>query len=1486
MNCSGPYLEIFIMSVSTLPFISPPKLARLFGERFEQNRLYFAQTVLDQITVGHDVLRPNQVDLSRALGLAALQGHSAIAAVAPSGDGKTIASSQIYRTLVTGGRPLKVLYVTSLKDLVTQGQGDFTKFFPDSNTGLYYSGAKDANNFLFTTYMSLPSFLDRADTIDLIIFDEAHHFLTPHIIGVASQFRNAIWVAQTATPAWSRVRHLAQYFHMAYIMTDKESVAQGNILDFYNPSFPSFTRLAGLDMNPDGEFRLGSLSRRINTLDRNMRIVEYFKQARHYDTGEPLSNIPTFVMCAGVDHANDLSALMRANISASSLGVESVCEPYHSDIEDTVNDAVYNSFKRGGTRALAIIGMLGEGHNNDAIGHIIRARPRRTPVPTYQEGGRARRKGKDPDNPKPRAVITDINDADGEEWGVLSYEQAVLTHLEPLGEQYDPLWEEERARAATGSRLFPRQPKPPVVLPLPDASQNREFNLNDVVWQKKLTEQQALGRERARRELEEETSRIWLKASAIAARYKLFTDSVRPALYGLIPKEDAPGIMVDPLDPSHEWRIREETRGLHVTRFLHLEDLEDFAHYYHLDAPELTAEQVPLFSLESQYHIPNYVTSLARRFVPAGREGFKLDPVTDNEWNMTFAKTSGPDGYGHIRECLAISQSYNFVSAYHLNADEKTKDLLSAREFSRSRNIEAVEEVARVLDRLVPEPLSYGHMVDPKNGLVWRARPARHNRTIIICLAVDDGDEFDKFYPFGYNEETNDWRSNDYLVEKYNIELPTLRAIQGRCTPGVEPEHYSDINNVSWRAAWLHTRLGHRFCLHGEDEERFVAMYGLVPRESIELDNQLLSEQLNKYGLRIEEIADLTNVSEPVIRSLMTNMVVRHKSAPNLSRHHRYPFENWRMAKTYTGLPYDILHPDELAKFTRLFLDRFLIGAPNVYESPVEPVEEKVSPWHSIDRVATECNVPFIQVYFIVRRFVAVPGSVDTFVDPGVDPNEQRQWKARKISERYQGWQLHEKELSNFGLIYFGRSVDPYIPVGKSLADSSFFQSLPGFINAAHLHETRTTRDLALLIHEHDPSRRKARTLSVYHQTRKLAEGRMLVEPPRLARKVPWIAVHALELPEDTYDGVLDQLVLKGSRASWLRGKRRVEVSFNRSSRSIVGNANANPVTPGVAITALNADIPGTTDDAIASTEATSLDSNSSGTENSSIASQNSTTAVIKDEPTGTETDEVDIQTDQASSGEDTGDGNGADASQNDTSEQNGDTTIDPGEADAGAAGSVQDGGEGEQGGNNPDGDPPPNPDEADAGTAGRGQEGGGGEQGGNNPALQNGEVKILSRDEVIAMDSTGLLIGFERLARITDVVEDVLVEATAGRIRHSLRNLSDLSKGSPDVVIYNAIYEMTYLLRIPELYAHYVGENLVTTIESMFENIREPELPTDPRWNRFMENLGHVAKGFGVGSGSREAENAAKKLLRILEAQREETPIAAVVPPLVVQAG
>lgn len=228
---------------------------------------------------------------------------------------------------------------------------------------------------------------------ELVILDEAHHAMAEGSSSALRLFPHAFQIGFTATPDYSDTRQLRSLFpQKIHIMSIKEAIAFKAITSYANVVLNLGADLSNVSLSKNGDYDARELEKALNTEDRNTVLANYLSKT--------LEDAKTIVSCAGIRHAEDLTAQMRQNgMKAAAI---------HGRLSRDAQTELIESFRRGEIKVLVNSKILAEGFDDPSVEVVVNASSTLSKVRELQRSGRALRIN--PDDPNKQALIIDCID--------------------------------------------------------------------------------------------------------------------------------------------------------------------------------------------------------------------------------------------------------------------------------------------------------------------------------------------------------------------------------------------------------------------------------------------------------------------------------------------------------------------------------------------------------------------------------------------------------------------------------------------------------------------------------------------------------------------------------------------------------------------------------------------------------------------------------------------------------------------------------------------------------------------------------------------------------------------------------------------------------------------------------------------------------------------------------------------------------------------
>ena len=298
-------------------------------------------------------LRDYQIDAIDRVRALMTSGKKRVALVLPTGTGKTKTAAEVVRRVVETGR--KVLWFAHRAELVDQAARDLTSH------GLIVGGVSASaqlppNPYAPVQVATIQTLLSRGlrPAADLIVADEAHHYVADEFVTVLRNYPTALVVGLTATPERSDGRGLGEIFDGLVIgITAKRAIEAKHLVPCEVMRPPKLLDPGRIAQNPVDAYVEHAGERKAIVFARRIELAEEY--AREFT----MRGIPA--RC----------------ISAETPWAE--------------RGLYIDAFKRGTIRVLTNVFALTEGLDVPDVSCVILARGFSTPGPYIQAAGRALR---------------------------------------------------------------------------------------------------------------------------------------------------------------------------------------------------------------------------------------------------------------------------------------------------------------------------------------------------------------------------------------------------------------------------------------------------------------------------------------------------------------------------------------------------------------------------------------------------------------------------------------------------------------------------------------------------------------------------------------------------------------------------------------------------------------------------------------------------------------------------------------------------------------------------------------------------------------------------------------------------------------------------------------------------------------------------------------------------------------------------------------
>lgn len=396
-----------------------------------------------QVLFGHqqEPLRLSQIESLAALKNCVNCGVTLVHKVMPGGTGKTRTGTVAAYAMHQQER--SSLFVVPSQHAAEDFSQKARALCPDLDVGLVYQMEKRLGRLTFITYASLlrcilgeaaevearefeeeqgeevhdkeKLILDPAD-YDLVIWDEAHWYLTPSAQRLVQRFRHAINLGMTATPRYYDGKEVANVFGEKIYELDLHTAKERKeICDYRNILIRTDIR-TGLSLSSPEQEESVQVARAIDIPERNGIFPDVYLNAK-ITVGSrtfTLAGEKALVFCAGIDHVhdqaqafNDLLPLLKTDENLRNVLrgkginpdiVEQVAAPIHSGASDRhpamnigARNALIERYDQRKVLALVTTSVLQQSFDNPPTSVIMDTVSRQTYVGVGQAGMRALR---------------------------------------------------------------------------------------------------------------------------------------------------------------------------------------------------------------------------------------------------------------------------------------------------------------------------------------------------------------------------------------------------------------------------------------------------------------------------------------------------------------------------------------------------------------------------------------------------------------------------------------------------------------------------------------------------------------------------------------------------------------------------------------------------------------------------------------------------------------------------------------------------------------------------------------------------------------------------------------------------------------------------------------------------------------------------------------------------------------------------------------
>lgn len=327
--------------------------------------------------------------------------------VLPTGVGKTVLFSNIIEQMMRKQKAKVCIVVPSIP-LLNQVKKEI--LLRDSNIPIATIGGGNSeqiseHGIQIVTYQSL-SEIDKKETYDLVILDEAHTATSKNRIKQVNKFTTALRIGFTATPEYSEEKNVENLLGKEIVnMSLIEAQREGMIAPFKVLHVKSEADLSALKQNELGEYSDEDLETALNTDVQNEAVVATHR--KHFHANERF-----VAFCSTLKHCRALeSKFQEMNFRVVVHTPDDLRRAGITGTEDEQNDEVSRRLKLRPDHANAIDGVISSrkltaGWDEPIVSVCYNVTPTSSQVDIVQKSGRALRL--DPENPNKIATVVDF----------------------------------------------------------------------------------------------------------------------------------------------------------------------------------------------------------------------------------------------------------------------------------------------------------------------------------------------------------------------------------------------------------------------------------------------------------------------------------------------------------------------------------------------------------------------------------------------------------------------------------------------------------------------------------------------------------------------------------------------------------------------------------------------------------------------------------------------------------------------------------------------------------------------------------------------------------------------------------------------------------------------------------------------------------------------------------------------------------------------
>lgn len=297
--------------------------------------------------------------------------------VMATGLGKTFVATQIKKQMDNGSF-VRCLFIAHREELIMQAYEAFDVFFP-MQVGIIKAERRELDKpIVIGSVQTLTNMIDefKKNQFDLIIIDEAHHYMAPSYLKVANYFEHKLKIGLTATPERFDGLSLSNVFdEIVYNFGIDKGIQEGWLCELQGIRIQTDIDISKIK-KVGGDFNKKELSNAVDTPIRNQLVVQKYQQFAN--------NRQAVFFCVDMLHAKHLCDQFKANnIEAEFIVSDETMCPNRTELVE--------KFKAGKIPVVTNVMILTEGFDYPDIGAIGMVRPTQSKTVYIQSIGRGTR---------------------------------------------------------------------------------------------------------------------------------------------------------------------------------------------------------------------------------------------------------------------------------------------------------------------------------------------------------------------------------------------------------------------------------------------------------------------------------------------------------------------------------------------------------------------------------------------------------------------------------------------------------------------------------------------------------------------------------------------------------------------------------------------------------------------------------------------------------------------------------------------------------------------------------------------------------------------------------------------------------------------------------------------------------------------------------------------------------------------------------------